>query len=185
MRSQCEQYAALLADTLRDFDWGPVEKLGAALLECRDRGGRVFICGNGGSAANAIHLANDFLYGIACKNGKALKVTALPANNAVLTCLANDLSYEEIFSHQLDVLGEEGDVLVALSGSGNSPNILRAIDRAKAKKLRSFAILGYSGGKSLDLADVPIHVPVDDMQVSEDFQMIIGHILMKWLADQE
>lgn len=141
----------------------------------------MFLCGNGGSAANAIHLANDFLYPISKRHGSGLRVTALPANPATLTCIANDEGYEEIFATQLAVLARAGDVLVVLSGSGNSPNILRAIDQAKAMSLKTFAIVAYSGGRAKAMADVAIHVAADDMQIAEDMQLIVGHAIMQWL----
>jgi D-sedoheptulose 7-phosphate isomerase len=158
-----------------------VEQLASALLECWRERRQFFIFGNGGSAGNAIHLANDYLYGISRVTGHALRVHALPANSAVLTCLANDEGYEYIFAHQLAVLAQPGDVALAFSGSGNSANILRALETCKSRGVRSFAVLGYSGGKAKALADVPIHVAVDDMQISEDLQLVVGHMLMQWL----
>jgi D-sedoheptulose 7-phosphate isomerase len=151
------------------------------LRDCRDAGRQVFLCGNGGSAANAIHLANDFIYGISKTPGVGLRVTALSANSAVITCLANDLGYETIFAAQLAVQAVRGDVLIALSGSGNSPNIIKALEQARAMGVKTYAILGYSGGKAKTLADVPIHFAVDDMQLSEDLQLVVGHMIMQWL----
>ena len=161
-----------------------VEELGQALLDCWKTGRQVFIIGNGGSAGNAIHLANDFIYGISKTLGSGIRMHALPANQAMLSCLGNDLGYDRVFSEQLAVMGSRGDLLIALSGSGNSPNILRAIDQARLLQIRSFAILGYTGGKALELCDCAIHVPVNDMQISEDSQLIVGHILMQWLYAQ-
>jgi len=160
-----------------------VEQLASALLECWRERRQFFVFGNGGSAGNAIHLANDYLYGISRVTGHALRVHALPANSAVLTCLANDEGYEHIFAHQLAVLAQPGDVALAFSGSGNSPNILRALETCKSRGVRSFAVLGYSGGKAKARADVPIHVALDDMQISEDLQLVVGHMLMQWLYD--
>lgn len=160
-----------------------VEELAKALLECWRDGRQFFIFGNGGSAGNAIHLANDYLYGISGIPGNALRVHALPANSAVLTCLANDEGYEHVFAHQLAVLAKPGDLALALSGSGNSPNILRGLECCKERGVRSFALLGFSGGKAKALADVPIHVAIDDMQISEDLQLIVGHMLMQWLFE--
>ena len=110
----------------------PIEALARALMTAWQQRRQVFIFGNGGSAGNAIHLANDFLYGISKQLGHALRVTALPANSAVITCLANDEGYDGIFFRQLAVLAEPGDVAIALSGSGNSPNILRALEHCAA-----------------------------------------------------
>ncbi len=176
-----QDYSQRLSEVLLGFDWSPVKELADDLLECCKTGSQFFIAGNGGSAGNAIHLANDFLYGVSKVAGKGLRVNALPANPAVLTCLANDEGYDQIYSLQLGILANPGDVLLVLSGSGNSPNILRVLEEAKARGVKSYAILGYSGGKAKDLADVPIHFALDDMQISEDTQLIIGHMLMQWL----
>ena len=121
-------YANRLGTVLRDTDWKIIAELTESLLLCWEHGQQVFICGNGGSAANAIHLANDFIYGVAKEKGKGLKAIALSANSAVLTCLANDLGYDAIFSEQLAVQGHKGDVLIVLSGSGNSSNVIAAIN---------------------------------------------------------
>ncbi|MDO8771184.1 MAG: SIS domain-containing protein [Burkholderiaceae bacterium] len=174
-------YSSRLQDSLKTSDWSGVIKLAADIHRCWLEKRQVFFCGNGGSAGNAIHLANDFLYGIAKCPGGGLKAHALSANAAVLTCLANDIGYDKIYAEQLSVLANPGDVLVVLSGSGNSPNILAALDQAKAMKVNSYAILGYTGGKCKDLADVPIHFEVDDMQIAEDLQLVVGHMLMQWL----
>ena len=174
-------YARRLQSVLLTSDWSGVERLAAELASCWRDGRQVFLCGNGGSAGNAIHLANDFLYGISKTFGSGLRVCALPANSSVLSCLANDLGYDSIFSAQLAVQGRRDDVLIALSGSGNSPNIVKGLEQATAMGMRTYAILGYSGGQAKALAGVPIHFPVDDMQISEDMQLIVGHMIMQWL----
>jgi D-sedoheptulose 7-phosphate isomerase len=163
---------------------GPVTAVSAfadALAAALDHRRQVFIAGNGGSAANAIHLANDFLYGIGKETGVGLRVEALSANASVLTCLGNDISFAEIFAQQLRVKASPGDVLLVLSGSGNSPNVVRALETGNAIGLRTFAILGFSGGRCRELAEVPIHFAVDDMQISEDLQMVVGHLCMQWV----
>ena len=174
-------YPKRLAAVMSDADWSQVATLGELLLECWRDGRQVFICGNGGSAANAVHLANDLLYGIARESGLGLRVSALPANTSVLTCLGNDCGYEHIFGHQLRVMGAAGDILIVLSGSGNSPNILVALKVARELKMKSFAILGFAGGQAKDLADGSMHFAVDDMQIAEDMQMIVGHMIMQFL----
>lgn len=176
-----EGYAKRLQTILQDADWSPVAVLAEAMLECWKSKRRVFLCGNGGSAGNALHLANDLHYGIGKGKLPGMRVQALPANVSVLTCLANDEGYEHIFSSQLAVEGDPGDILVVFSGSGNSPNILKAIEQAKKMGIRSFAVLGYSGGKAKTMVDVPIHFAINDMQISEDLQLIVGHMIMQWL----
>jgi D-sedoheptulose 7-phosphate isomerase len=176
-------YANRLTAAIQRVPLDAVEALADALLESWREKRHVFIFGNGGSAGNAIHLANDFLYGISKQLGNALRVTALPANSAVLTCLANDEGYEGIFYRQLAVLAQPGDVAIAFSGSGNSPNICSALDWCRKNQVRSFAVLGYQGGRAKELVDIPIHVNIDDMQISEDLQLVVGHMLMQWLYE--
>jgi D-sedoheptulose 7-phosphate isomerase len=178
-------YSQRLQAVLQKTDWSGVARLAEELSDCWRSGRQVFLCGNGGSAGNAIHLANDFLYGISKTRGSGLRVNALPANSSVLTCLANDEGYDQIFSLQLAVQGRKGDVLIALSGSGNSPNILKALEQAKKMGIKTYAILGYKGGKAKALADVAIHFVVDDMQISEDVQLVVGHMIMQWLYQNQ
>jgi len=177
-------YAQRLSALIESYDWTPVERLAEELLDCWITGRQVFFAGNGGSAGNAIHLANDLLYGVSKVPGSGLRVHALPANAAVTSCLANDVGYEQIFSLQLAVQARAGDVLIVLSGSGNSPNIVKALEEARRIGMKSYAILGYSGGKARTLADTPIHFAIDDMQIAEDAQLIVGHMLMQWLYEQ-
>ena len=178
-------YSSRVQATLATAEWSGVSQLAAEIHACWLQKKQVFFCGNGGSAGNAIHLANDFLYGIAKRTGAGLKVQALSANTAVMTCLANDVGYDYIYSEQLAVLAESGDLLVVLSGSGNSPNILRVLEQANAMGVKSCAILGYTGGQCKSLADFSIHFPVDDMQIAEDMQLVVGHMLMKWLHQNQ
>ena len=177
----CLDYSKRLQSVLETSDWSAVSMLAMDMESCWKSGRQVFFCGNGGSAGNAIHLANDFVYGIAKKHGAGMRATALPANQSVLTCLANDVGYDDIFSEQLAVFAKAGDLLISLSGSGNSPNIIKAIDEAKSMGVKTYAVLGYDGGKCKNLADVAIHFPVNDMQMAEDLQIIVGHMLMQWL----
>ena len=178
----CEDYQQRLINCMQSFDWSPVPKLAKEILRVHKEGRQVFLCGNGGSAANAMHIANDFLNLKSKAKGKGINATALPANQAVLTCLANDIGYENIFSFQLENLGKKGDILIALSGSGNSLNILNAVDAAREKGILVCAILGFDGGRCLKLADIAMHFPVNDMQIAEDLQLVVGHMLIQWLS---
>jgi D-sedoheptulose 7-phosphate isomerase len=183
--SAFQDYAGKLTDALARQDWQGGTLLAIELEKAWRDGRRVFICGNGGSAANAIHWANDFLYPIAKSGGKGMKMSALPANVSVLTCLANDIGYDNVFAAQLATEAEPGDLLIVLSGSGNSPNVVKALEQAKVSKMKSFALLGYSGGACKDLADVILHFPIDDMQVVEDMQLIVGHMLLQALCQTQ
>ncbi len=180
----CRDYVRRLQEA---FDAGPIKaigELGVALFSALRDGKQVFLAGNGGSAGNAIHLANDFLYGMGRDSGVGLRVEALPANSSIMTCLANDISYEAVFAEQIRIKADAGDVLIVLSGSGNSPNVVRALEAGNLAGMRTFAILGYSGGRCRDIAQVPIHFAVDDMQIAEDLQLIVGHICMQWVRAQ-
>ena len=162
-----------------------IEDLSKELREAWIEGRNVFICGNGGSAANAIHIANDLHYGIgACGPGAklpGLRIEALPANTGIITCLANDTGYDNIYAHQLETKSRRGDILIALSGSGNSPNIVKALDIANKIGVNTFAILAFTGGRSRELAKNVIHFEINDMQIAEDTQLVVGHLCMQWL----
>jgi D-sedoheptulose 7-phosphate isomerase len=161
--------------------WGDVQQLAESMYSAWRERRQLFLCGNGGSAGNAIHLANDFLYGVGGNNLSGMKVEALSANPSVLTCLGNDIGFEEIFSVQLRSKADSGDLLIVLSGSGNSKNVVRALEVGNEIGMKTVAILGYSGGQCLNLAQLPIHCSIDDMQICEDLQLIIGHMCMQWL----
>jgi D-sedoheptulose 7-phosphate isomerase len=175
-------YATRVQRVLASTDWAEVELLAREMQACWSSGRQLFLCGNGGSAGNALHLATDYLYGIARRTGAGLRAQSLAANPAVMTCLANDVGYEDVFSEQLAVQARAGDLLIVLSGSGNSPNIVSVLKQARTMGVRSFAVLGFSGGTCKGLADTAIHFPIDDMQIAEDLQLVVGHMLMQWLA---
>ena len=181
MLRHLETYKKNLDGALGMAAMSELPKLGEALRDAWRLGHTVYLCGNGGSAGNAIHLANDFLYGAGLRNGGGLRVEALSANPAILTCLANDVGYDQIYAEQLKVKANAGDVLIVLSGSGNSANVVSALEVGNAKRMRTFAILGFSGGRCKTIAQHPIHFAIDDMQVAEDLQLIVGHICMQWL----
>ncbi len=174
-------YVTRLNTTLEKFDWSKLDILASDLLDCWETGRQVFIAGNGGSAGNANHIVNDFVYPVSKQMGSGLRMHSLAANQAVMTCLANDEGYDSIFSYQLAVLSNPGDVLIVLSGSGNSENIISVLEEARRRDVTSYAFLGYSGGKARELADVPLHFDVDDMQIAEDTQLISFHMLCQVL----
>jgi D-sedoheptulose 7-phosphate isomerase len=185
-KSHLDDYLLRLNSTFKTEQIHQIESLAKDIIHIWENGYKLFLCGNGGSAANAIHIANDFHYGIGysvkSSGNKGLKVEALSANQAVITCLANDIGYENIFSQQIDVKASRNDLLVVLSGSGNSENIINALNVANAKSMKSYAILGFDGGKCKALASVPIHFEVNDMLISEDIQMIVFNICFQWIV---
>ena len=183
---QAQDYICRLnRDVTYDFVAG-AEKLAESLLSALVHKRHVYKCGNVGSAANAIHIANDMHFGIGgCGEGPSIPglcIEALLANTGILTCLANDIGYQSIFSHQLQVKGRRDDILIVLSGSGNSANIIEVLGVARNLGIMSFGILGFDGGRCLELVDVPIYSNIHDMQIAEDLQLLAGHMCMQWLS---
>lgn len=182
MEEHIKAYTESLSKALCLDAMQQVPLLGKALREAWQAGRCIYLCGNGGSAGNAIHLANDLIYGAGVRSGIGLRVEAMSANSAVLTCLANDIGYDEIYAEQIRVKANRGDILIVLSGSGNSPNIVKALEAGNELGMATFAILGFNGGKCKDIAQYPIHFAIHDMQIAEDLQLIVGHICMQWLC---
>lgn len=185
MKKLINNYKKNLSEIIENLEIEKVKELCELILSAWKTNNAIFLCGNGGSAANAIHVANDMIYGAGKNNGRGMNVEALSSNSAVLTCLANDLSYEDIFSEQIRVKGKFKDLLIVFSGSGNSKNVIKAIEIAKNKKMKTFAIVGFDGGTCKKIADNFIHLNINDMQVAEDFQLIVCHMCMQWLSKQK
>lgn len=179
MSENFNDYTKRLANAASKIDLDKVLALTEEVFNRLIHRKQIFLCGNGGSAANAIHIANDYLYGIAKQPGAGARVEALPANQAILTCLANDIGYSEIYAEQIRVKAKKDDLLIVLSGSGNSGNIISALHTANKMGVTTAAILGFSGGEAKNLAKVVIHAVIDDMQISEDIQTMILHHIMQ------
>ena len=179
-------YKDLLHSCLTDELLADGLKIARCMLDVWENKMQLFICGNGGSAANALHIANDLIYGIgACGSSQkraGMNVEALTANSGVITCLANDIGYENIFAYQLECKAKKNDMLLCLSGSGNSANIINAIKKGNEMGLVTCAILGFSGGEAKQLSRITAHSNCEDMQIAEDTQLIIGHLCMQWLT---
>lgn len=139
-------------------------------------GNTIFWCGNGGSASEASHLATELL-GRFKKNRISLPSISLNADSTAITCIANDFGYDEIYAHQLQGLSKPDDLLMVLSTSGKSMNIVRALEQAKISKVRSIALLGKGGGPALALADIPILIPGIETARIQEVHLLIGHTL--------
>ena len=140
------------------------------------KGGTIFWCGNGGSAADSQHIAAEFV-GRFKKNRKPLRSIALTTDTSILTCVSNDYSFEEVFSRQIDALGRKGDVLVAISTSGNSRNVKRAIIQAQKMGLKTIGLLGKSGGTCKNYVDVPLIIPSNNTARIQEIHILIEHLL--------
>ena len=180
-----EQYSSRLIKVLKVDKDKEITLLYNKIFEVWKKNKTVYVCGNGGSAGNANHIANDLIFAAGKKNKKGIKVESLASNPAIITCLANDIGYENIFSEQIKVKGISGDLLIVLSGSGNSKNVINAIKEAKKNKLDTFAILGFDGGKCKKILKDYVHYNVYDMQISEDMQMIVLNMCIQKLMKQK
>ena len=173
-----QDYIALEIEVLKKLDAVQLDAALNLLDETRLKKGRIYICGNGGSAATASHFQNDFNKGVSEYIEVPFRFHCLNDNVVTLMAIANDIGYEDVFSFQLRGNMEENDLLVAISGSGNSKNILRAVEYAKAQGNKVIGLTGFGGGKLRELADISLHVPVNSMQVTEDVHMIFDHLMM-------
>jgi D-sedoheptulose 7-phosphate isomerase len=153
-----------------------VAQIGLIMAGSLSRGGRIFFCGNGGSAADAQHLAAE-LTGRFLKERPSLAGIALTTNTSTLTAIANDYSYEEIFSRQIEGLGRAGDVLLGLSTSGNSGNVVRAMDVARGMMVTTVALTGKAGGKLAAAAEHCVRIPSDETPRIQEAHILTGHIL--------
>lgn len=142
-------------------------------------GATIYTLGNGGSAATASHMVCDFNKGISMEVGKKFHLVCLSDNTPTVMAVANDIGYEDIFSFQLQGAVKKDDIIIAISGSGNSKNVLKAVEYAKSQGAKIIGLTGYNGGKLKELADYPMHVPADDMQIAEDLHMVFDHMMMR------
>jgi D-sedoheptulose 7-phosphate isomerase len=177
---------AYLNDVKQVLDRMPVEtvnRIYEAILRAYEEDRQVFIIGNGGSAANASHFACDLGKGTVYPGRRRFRVISIADNTPVSTAYANDLSYDQIFSEPIRTLARKGDLVVALSGSGNSPNVLEGVKAAKEVGAKSIALTGYQGGKIKDLADETLIVPSTSMQHIEDCHLILAHVIYHGIRD--
>lgn len=175
-------YLRYLTTVLQGIDTKEIGRFIETLLDARERGATIFFIGNGGSAATASHFANDLAIGTN-DYVKPFRACSLTDNIAVLTAVGNDFGYEDIFSRQVRVLGKRGDVLVAISASGNSPNLLKALEAAKSADIKTVAITAFDGGKMRSMADKSVHIPtaLKEYGPAEDAHMILDHLVSAYL----
>lgn len=146
---------------------------------------KIITCGNGGSASTASHYITDWNKMVNLATGKKFRGLSLCDNVGLITAYGNDLSYADVFAGQVDAVMDEGDLLVAVSGSGNSPNVIKAIDSARRAGGKVLGIVGYDGGKMMPLCDHSVWVPSFDMQLCEDIHLMFGHMVMKTLCSSD
>lgn len=175
-------YFNYLTDIIKGIDVQEIARFVRTLLDARERSATVFFMGNGGSAATASHFANDLSIGTNSYH-KPFRVLSITDNMPVITAIGNDFGYDDIFERQLRVLGKADDVLVGISASGNSPNLLKAYDAAKEIGIKTVALTAFDGGKMRKMADEGIHVPtgLKEYGPAEDAHMILDHLVGAYL----
>ena len=181
---ELQNYRDREIEVFRKLNLEDVNTVMNVLEEARLAGKRIFTCGNGGSAATASHYAGDFNKGVSEKLEVKYDFECLNDNIPTMMAVANDFSYEEIFRYPLRNKMKPGDILIGISGSGNSKNVVNAFECAKELGGKTVAIVGYTGGKMKEMADYFIHVDVNDMQISEDLHMVLDHMMMWVLSNQ-
>lgn len=171
-------------DILQDADLLlSIEKAVFVILTALKSGNKILFCGNGGSAADAQHLAAEFS-GRFYQNRKALPAEALHVNTSYLTAVANDYSFDVVYSRLVDGIGNPGDVLVGLSTSGNSKNIINALETASTKNMSTISFTGATGGKMKDISDILINVPSTDTPRIQESHIMIGHIICQLVEEK-
>ena len=179
------QFLQRIAEEFARLDEAEIRALADAIYDCYEHGRTVFLCGNGGSGSNASHFCEDLGKGTLRRedfdddNKKRLRVLSLTDNTPYILAWGNDEGFERVFVEQLKNLARPDDLLIAISGSGNSPNVLRAVDWANRNGLKTFGCTGFNGGKLRGLAQQTLHVPLDDMGIVESIHLTAFH----WVVD--
>ena len=178
-----EEYFKKHDELTKKLDFKSLDQAANLVIETFQKGKQVFTCGNGGSAHTASHYITDWVKMAETTSGLKLHGYSLCDNIGMITAFANDVNYEEVFSGHLQSYLQEGDLVVAVSGSGNSPNVISAIEYANKFNANTLAIVGYDGGKIKKIAKYNFHVPSFDMQLCEDIHLKFGHIVMKRICN--
>ena len=177
-----DDYTDRLKKEFDSLDRNQINDVMNTLLKAYENENTIYIFGNGGSASTASHYVCDFNKGVSIKLKKKFRFVCLNDNTATVMAIANDCGYENVFYMQLEGKMKKGDVVFAISGSGNSKNVIKAVEYAKEQGNDIISLTGYNGGKLLQLSDHPIHVNVNDMQITEDVHMMLCHMISSILA---
>ena len=180
-KTEIEAYINKEIEVLKSLDISTINEVMTAIIDAYNANGNIYIFGNGGSASTASHFQNDFNKGISEHLEKKFNFVCLNDNVPTVMAIANDSGYEYIFEHQLKGKLKENDLVIAISGSGNSENVLKAIEYAKSCDIKTIGLTGYDGGKLAKLVDISFNVPINDLQITEDIHMVIDHLMMSVL----
>jgi D-sedoheptulose 7-phosphate isomerase len=175
---EIKDYLKIEKETLDKLDVEAINEAMNLIVEAYEGKHTIYIFGNGGSSATASHFENDFNKGISENLDKKFRFRCLNDNMATVMAISNDIGFEEVFRYQLRGRLDSGDLVIAISGSGNSSNVINAVEYAKGQGNKVIGLTGYDGGKLRELSDVSLHVDVMSMQVTEDVHMIFDHLMM-------
>jgi D-sedoheptulose 7-phosphate isomerase len=184
MKNLINSYFDQLKKCLDSLNYDEIINVVNIMEEARKKHKKIFIFGNGGSAATASHFAGDVNKGVSCGQKIRYRMVALTDNVPTIMAYANDVSYDDVFVEQLKNFIDDGDIIIGISGSGNSKNVLKAIEYANSRGNITIGITGYTGGILKDVSKYSVNAKIDDMQIAEDIHMILTHLLMKLLIKQ-
>lgn len=173
--TEIETFFGNVIDTLNRFDRHTLVQFIELLMQTYEREGTIFVFGNGGSGNTASHFCGDFIKGVSYGLQKRFKMICLNDNSSALTAIANDISYEDVFVEQLKNFLRPNDMVIGISCSGNSPNVIKALEYANSKGAQTVALCGFDGGKVHTVARLALRADINDMEVSEDIHLIITH----------
>lgn len=179
-----EDYVSTLQAVLSQLDLGQVKKATEVLMEAYERGNCIYIFGNGGSGTTASHMTGDFIKGVSYGLDKKFKMICLNDNYTTMTAIANDVSFDDVFVEPLKNFLQDGDIVIGISGSGNSRNVVLALEYAQSKGNTIIGFSGYSGGRVREIADVSVYIPINSMEVAEDLHFSVFHMIKNKIIAQ-
>lgn len=177
-KTEITNYIKEEINTLQKLDINMINQVMNDIVNTYEKEGAIYIFGNGGSSATASHFMNDFNKGLSEKLEKKFRFCCLNDNVPTVMAIANDCGFDKVFVMQLEGKLKENDLVIGISGSGNSANVVLALEYAKGKNVRTVGITGYDGGKVSKLVDTSLNVPIQNMQITEDIHMIFDHLMM-------
>ncbi|NVK04102.1 MAG: SIS domain-containing protein [Flavobacteriia bacterium] len=184
MNKNISSYLDLVKSTIDGLDGNAIDAMIEAFAKTYEAGGNIYTMGNGGSGASASHAAGDFLKGASYGLDKRFKMVCLNDNLPSMMAIANDIGWEDIFVEPLKNFIGKNDLVIGISGSGNSANVVKALTYAKEQGVSTLAMTGFKGGKIGEIADLHVHAPVMDMEVTEDIHMVIFNIVKKAMMER-
>lgn len=183
MKKLIQNYFKKHQEVIKEININDIVNISRTIKKSFKKNKNIFVCGNGGSAYNASHFITDWNKMVMVHKGEKFKGYSLCDNLGILTAYANDFEYKKVFSGQLRSIYNKGDLLIAISGSGNSANIIDAVKFVKKYNGQVISLTGFDGGKLKKISNYNVHIPSFDMQICEDMHLMIGHIIMKYLCD--